>query len=79
MTKTGKPGSAKRRPSPKTRKGVSHMVCSKKRTILKERIRKLEARVLGHEARLFELERYLEVVTTIDGKLTKLYDPSEDE
>ncbi len=71
----GKTGGAKPRKSRTSYAG--HSVCSKKRTLLKERIRLLEARVLGHEARLFELERYLDVVTTIDGVLTKLPTSSE--
>ncbi len=83
MTKQGKSGSwkpraisaSKRSPA---RKG-SHSGCSKKRSLLKDRIRGLESRVLSHEARIFELERYLDVVTTIDGRLTKINTNSEED
>ncbi len=34
----------------KRSRGVSHTSCSKKRTILKTRIRELEARILAHAA-----------------------------
>ncbi len=55
MTKSGGQG---RQP----RRGASHASCSKKRTLLKERLRQLEGRMLACVGRLSTMESRLGIV-----------------
>ncbi len=81
MTNYKKPNKAKEGTGPykavpakaRAKPNMQHKNCSKKRTLLKERIRKLESRILGLEARTFELERLEGAVTTSNGVLDPDY------